>query len=71
MPIYLNIDLNESEIHVLQLAINTCRAEWEDYERARKFDNQTLELDKRVLSLKSLSRRFEVIAQRFEDLASI
>ena len=59
-----NINLSESEIHVLRLAINTCQAEWDEYQRARKFDNQTLELHKRVLLLKSLSRRFELLAHQ-------
>jgi len=60
----LSIDLNESEIHVLRLGVDSILAEWEDYQRARKFDNQTLELNKRVLLLKSLSRRFAVLAQQ-------
>lgn len=58
----LSIDLNKSEIDVLRLAIESLLAEWQDYQSARKFDDQTLELNKRVLLLKSLSRRFAVLA---------
>ena len=58
----LSIDLNKSEIHVLRLGVDSILAEWEDYERGRKFDNHSQELWKRVLLLKSLSRRFAVLA---------
>mgnify|MGYP003652986134 FL=1 len=58
----LSIDINKSEIDVLRLAVESLLAEWQDYQSARRFDDQTLELNKRVLLLKSLSRRFAVLA---------
>ena len=58
----LSIDLNKPEIDVLRLAVESILAEWQDYQSARKFDDQTLALNKRVLLLKSLSRRFAVLA---------
>lgn len=58
----LSIDLNKSEIAVLRLAVESILAEWQDYQSTRRFDDQTLELNKRVLLLKSLSRRFAVLA---------
>ena len=59
----LSIDLNESEIHVLRLAVDSILAEWEDYQNAPSSDRrQGHEVNKRVLLLKSLSRRFAVLA---------
>ena len=61
----LSIDLNKSEIRVLQLALDSILAEWADYQNAPSWDRrkqQEHEVNKRVLLLKSLSRRFAVLA---------
>ena len=58
-----SIELNESEIHILRLAINTARAEWDDYLIRRNDDPAaTQALKKRALLLKHLALRFEDLA---------
>jgi len=61
------INLNESEIHVLRLAINTCQAEWDEYLNDPKVESGwgiTQAVIKRGLLLKRLSLRLEDLSKQ-------
>ena len=61
----LNIDLNESEIHLLRLAIIALRSEWDEYLADPKVNPQwglTETVKQRALRLKRLSSRFSELA---------
>ena len=59
------IELNESEIHALRLAINTARAEWDEYLADPEVGidwHLTQTVKKRALQLKHLSSRLADLA---------
>ena len=71
------IDLNQSEIHVLSLAIDNSRAEWDEYlcdlPVQRDNDdwlarNQIQTVKKRVLLLERLAKRLACIARQHPAL---
>ena len=61
----LSIDLNESEVHLLRLAIIALRSEWDEYLADPKVNPQwglTETVKQRALRLKRLSSRFSELA---------
>jgi len=61
----LSIDLSESEIHMIRLAIDTTRGEWDDYLADPKVSADwelTQVVRQRALRLKYLSARFADLA---------
>ena len=61
----LSIELSESEIHAIRLAINTTRAEWDEYLTDPDVNTDsklTQTVKKRALQLKHLELRFADLA---------
>ncbi len=74
----VSLELSESEIHVLRLAINTSVWEWDDYLRDLPVQknsgdwlarNQIQTVKKRVLQLASLTKRLQKLAIRVPKTA--